>query len=183
MILIGLGGNIPFPETGSPRSTCGAALDQLTRFGIRITRRSQWYESAPVPVSEQPWYVNGVVTAESSVSATDLVDILLETELRFGRRRDAINAPRTLDLDLIAYGDAVIDTVTTKGHAVNVPHPRMNERAFVLLPLRDIAPDWRHPSLGLSVDRLIEAMPAGQETRLMADAEGVYGTEWVARTG
>jgi len=180
MILIGLGANVPFHGTGSPRATCGAALEQMARSGIRIAKRSQWYESAPVPVSEQAWYVNGVVVAETTVSAPDLVDRLLQIELDFGRRRDGINAPRTLDLDLIAYGGAVIDSITTRGHAISVPHPRMAERAFVLLPLRDVAPDWRHPSLCRSIDDLIEAMPVGQETRHMADADGAYGTEWNA---
>jgi len=178
MILIGLGANVSFHRTGSPRATCGAALEQMARSGIRISQRSRWYESAPVPVSEQPWYVNGVVVAETTVSASDLVDRILEIELNFGRQRGEINAPRTLDLDLIAYGSAVIDSKTARGHAIRVPHPRMAERAFVLLPLRDVAPDWRHPSHGLSIDDLVEAMPAGQETKPLADAEGVYGTEW-----
>jgi len=180
MILIGLGANIPFQNTGSPRATCGAALDRMARSGIQITQRSRWYESAPVPVSEQPWFVNGVVAAETNISATDLVNRLLEVESLFGRRREEINAPRTLDLDLIAYGGTVIDSFTAKGHTVKVPHPRIAERAFVLLPLRDVAPDWRHPSLGLSIGRMIEAMPSGQETRLLTDAEGAYGTEWTA---
>jgi len=180
MILIGLGANIPFQKTGSPRATCGAALEQMARSGIRISRRSQWYESAPVPVSEQPWYVNGVVVGETAFSATDLVDRLLEIELSFGRRRDEINGPRTLDLDLISYDSAVIDSLTERGHSIRVPHPRLAERAFVLLPLRDVAPDWRHPSLGYSIDDLIERMPDGQETRLMSDAGGVFGTEWIA---
>ena len=176
MIFIGLGGNLTCPTFGPPRATCGAALQIMEQRGIKVSARSRWYESAPVPVSDQPWYVNGVVAAETSLDADALVREVLEIETELGRRRTVANAPRTIDLDVIAYGDTVI-----KGNArdqVTIPHPRMHGRAFVVLPMAEIAPDWRHPVSGASLDELIAALPADQVCRPMQDADGMYGTEW-----
>ncbi|MGJ3258843.1 MAG: 2-amino-4-hydroxy-6-hydroxymethyldihydropteridine diphosphokinase [Rhodospirillales bacterium] len=176
MIIIGLGGNLTCPTFGPPRATCGAALQIMEQRGIKVTARSRWYESAPVPVSDQPWYVNGVVSVETALDAPDLVQEVLEIEAELGRRRTVPNAPRTIDLDVIAHGDTVLES--NARHHVSVPHPRMHTRAFVLLPMREIAPDWRHPATGRSLDDLIAALPAGQECRPMPDGPGLFGTEW-----
>jgi 2-amino-4-hydroxy-6-hydroxymethyldihydropteridine diphosphokinase len=142
MILIGVGANLP-SAAGSPRATCDAALVYLGRLGVVITGRSPWYETAPVPASDQPWFVNGVASVQTALSPAGLLAALHLTEAAFGRLRTAPNAPRTLDLDLLAYRDEV------KTEAAPVlPHPRLTERAFVLFPLRDLAPMWRHPVLG-----------------------------------
>lgn len=176
MIFIGLGGNLTCPTFGAPRATCGAALQILEQRGIRVTARSRWYESAPVPVSDQPWYVNGVVAVETVLDAADLVEAVLEVEAELGRRRTVPNAPRTIDLDVVAHGETVLES--RERHHVSVPHPRMHTRAFVLLPMREIAPDWRHPISGKSIDKLIAELPEDQECRPMPDADGVFGTEW-----
>lgn len=183
MILIGVGANLPSPRHGPPRATCGGALAALAEAELSITQRSQWYKSAPQPVSDQPWFVNAVIRVQTALDPTDLLDLLLKTEKSFGRRRGQLNAPRILDLDLLAYGEMV----TKKEHsntggtgAPVVPHPRMHERPFVLLPLRDVAPGWRHPVSGMSVEDLIQALPEGLEIEIMADANGAYGSEWQA---
>lgn len=176
MIIIGLGGNLTCPTFGPPRATCGAALQIMEQRGIKVTARSRWYESAPVPVSDQPWYVNGVVCVDTPLDATDLVRDVLEIEAELGRRRTVPNAPRTIDLDVIAHGDTVIES--NARHHVAVPHPRMHIRAFVLLPMREIAPDWRHPVYGRPLDDLIAELPPGQECRPMPDGRGLFGTEW-----
>ena len=181
MILIGIGANLASPVYGEPRATCGAALAVLAEGGLTIAQRSQWYKSAPIPASDQPWFVNAVVRVRTALDPDQLIALLLQTEESFGRQRVGKNAPRILDLDLLAYGETVIggegadDGEATK---TTVPHPRLHERAFVLLPLRDVAPDWRHPVLGNGVHALIEALPPGQQTEVMADAGGAYGTEW-----
>lgn len=176
MIFIGLGGNLTCPTFGPPRATCGAALQIMEQRGIKIAARSRWYESAPVPISDQPWYVNGVVAVETAFDARELVLEVLEIENELGRRRTIANAPRTIDLDVIAHGDSVIEGDAR--HRVTIPHPRMHGRAFVLLPLAEIAPDWRHPISGTAIKDLIAALPVDQDCRPMADGDGLFGTEW-----
>ncbi len=154
MILIGLGANLPSPEHGPPQATLEAALDALGAQGANVLRRSPWYESAPVPPSGQPWYVNAVAEVESALSPQALLAALLDVEAGFGRVRSVRNASRTVDLDLLDYRGLV----TGPGEKPELPHPRLHERAFVLLPLRDLAPGWRHPASGRTVGALIEAL-------------------------
>lgn len=176
MILIGLGANLPTETYGPPRAALGAALAALDHDGLIVRQRAPWYESAPVPISDQPWYINGVCQIETELSAQAVVDYLLELENRFGRIRTVQNAPRILDLDLLAYDNQVL--IGQNRAELTVPHPRMFERAFVILPLRDIAPDWRDPVSGRSVGELAKYLPKDQQTRQMQDANGVFGTEW-----
>lgn len=157
VIHIAIGANLPSSH-GPPRATCAAALSAMDGNGLRVVRRSRWYRSAPVPPSAQPWYVNGVAEVETDLPPAGLLEFLLDTEAGFGRRRPGPDAPRTLDLDLLAVGDLV----TGPGEELRLPHPRMHRRAFVLLPLAELAPDWVHPVLGLRIDRLIADLPPGQ---------------------
>jgi 2-amino-4-hydroxy-6-hydroxymethyldihydropteridine diphosphokinase len=161
-VYIGLGANLP-GKAGSPVATLERALADIAAAGIEIRRRSPWYESAPVPrADDQPWYVNGVIEVATELDPAGLLALLQRLEAESGRVRSVPNAPRPLDLDIIAYGDAV----ATLGTPL-LPHPRMQERAFVLLPLQAIAPNWRHPGSGKNVAELIAALPAGQEIRLL----------------
>ncbi|MEX2311210.1 MAG: 2-amino-4-hydroxy-6-hydroxymethyldihydropteridine diphosphokinase, partial [Rhodospirillales bacterium] len=102
-----------------------------------------------------------------------------DIEAELGRRRTVANAQRTIDLDVIAYHDQVIDAVNPVN--VAIPHPRMHTRTFVLLPLQDIQPTWRHPGSGKTLDQLIDALPDDQICRPMADGPGLYGTEWAGQ--
>ncbi|TDQ82530.1 2-amino-4-hydroxy-6-hydroxymethyldihydropteridine diphosphokinase [Dongia mobilis] len=164
-IYLGLGANLP-SRFGTPVETLERAVAAIAAAGIAITGRSPWYESAPVPrADDQPWYVNGVVRVATELAPAELLAVLQGIEREFGRVRSVANAPRTLDLDIIAYGDRVANT-----GAPLLPHPRMQERAFVLLPLRDLAPGWRHPVSGRPIAELIAALgrlddPQGQEIR------------------
>lgn len=181
MILIGIGANLPSPAYGEPRAACGAALTSLAAAGLVIAQRSRWYRSAPVPSSDQPWYVNAVVRVQTALEPIDLLSLLLATERAFGRRRRDPNQARVLDLDLLAYGDVVVEEPARGSRpALTVPHPRLAERAFVLLPMRDVAPGWRHPVSGVDLETLIRALPKGQDTEAMVDAPGAFGTEWQA---
>lgn len=174
MILIGIGSNLPTTQFGPPRATCGAALSALNaQPKISIIECSYWYRTAPVPLSDQPWYVNAVAAVDTALSAEGLMAELLSLEKHFGRQRGVLNAARVLDLDLIAYNDHVVSK-----DDIQIPHPRLEGRAFVLYPLRDVAPSWRHPVTGSPVDRLIAELPAGQDIEAMAQGTGVYGTEW-----
>ena len=163
-ILIAVGANLPSPEFGSLRATCEAALEELTRRGLRIVSRSRWFETAPIPASDQPWFVNGVVAVETDLPPEALLALLHDVEHRFGRQRRELNAARVLDLDIVAYG-----AVVRADSPPILPHPRMQDRAFVLLPLADIAPDWRHPADGRPLADLIRALPADQLIRPLAE--------------
>lgn len=157
MILIGIGGNLP-SFAGGPVATGAAALARLGELGIRPVACSPWYRSAPVPASDQPWFCNAVAQVASALGPVDLLALLHTVEDHFGRERSVANAARTLDLDLLAYGDLVRTSAPPQ-----LPHPRLHERAFVLRPLHDLVPAWRHPVLGLTPGDMLRALPAGQE--------------------
>jgi 2-amino-4-hydroxy-6-hydroxymethyldihydropteridine diphosphokinase len=141
---IALGSNL-----GDVRATVEGALAELDDSpGIRLLRRSAWYRSSPVG-PPQPDYLNGCAVLEVSLSPEALLDRLLETESRFGRVRAERWGPRTLDLDLILFGDLRLD-----GARLQIPHPRLRERAFVLVPLAEIAPDWIDPLTNRTVASL-----------------------------
>jgi 2-amino-4-hydroxy-6-hydroxymethyldihydropteridine diphosphokinase len=173
LILLGIGANIP-SVFGPPRATCGAALAALARAGVKISACSSWWRSAPVPASGQPWFVNAVASVETPLGPAELLALLLRIERAFGRVRTVANADRTLDLDLLDYRGQV----SNGANGPNLPHPRMAGRAFVILPLLEIAPDWRHPVSGLSAERLAGSLPPGQAILRMPPAPGLHGTEW-----
>jgi 2-amino-4-hydroxy-6-hydroxymethyldihydropteridine diphosphokinase len=126
------------------RDAIGALGEQLANLRV-----SALHDTEPVGVGPQPRFLNAAVTGETSLSARDLLDLLLAIERRFGRERPFPGAPRTLDLDLILYGDSVIDEP-----GLVVPHPRFRERAFVLGPLAEIAADWKDPVSGRTIEEL-----------------------------
>jgi 2-amino-4-hydroxy-6-hydroxymethyldihydropteridine diphosphokinase len=163
VILIGLGGNLDSPRFGPPRATLTAALDALVAARIRILSRSSWYESEPVPASDQPWFVNAVAALETGLEPAPLLAQLQAVEARLGRVRHGRNAARSIDLDLLDHSGRLIETPF-----LTLPHPRLHERRFVLMPLAEIAPEWRHPRLGLSARELLSRLPAGQRVRRIA---------------
>lgn len=159
MILIALGANLPGPDGTPPLETCrqaAAALDGLP--GLRLVALSCWYQTAPEPpLPGAPPFVNGVARLHGQVDdPAALLAALQALESAAGRERPFPNAPRSLDLDLIDLGGlvrAAPDPV--------LPHPRAHLRRFVLQPLLDVAPDWRHPVLGLDARALLAALPQG----------------------
>lgn len=163
MILIGIGGNLDSAEHGPPRETLIAALAALEAAGVRIAQRSGWYRSEPAPPSDQPWFVNAVVVAATELGAEDLLALLHRIETQFGRVRGEPNAARVLDLDLLDHHGRLADAP-----ALVLPHPRLHQRRFVLAPLAEIAPDWRHPRLGLTARELLARLPAGQPVEPVA---------------
>jgi 2-amino-4-hydroxy-6-hydroxymethyldihydropteridine diphosphokinase len=142
-VAIALGSNV-----GDRESHLQFAVDRLSSI-ISDRRVSRWYETEPVGVGAQPLFLNAAVVGETDLSPRRLLDTLLAIERERGRERPFPSAPRTLDLDLILYGDCVIDEP-----GLSVPHPRFRERAFVLEPLAEVAPDLVDPVTGRRVREL-----------------------------
>ena len=156
MILLGLGANLP-SSAGPPVATLEAALAELEASGARVVARSRWFRTAPVPPSDQAWFVNAVARLETTLEPMELLTLLQRVERAFGRRRAVRNEARPLDLDLLDYDGRILDIP-----GLVLPHPRLHLRAFVLLPLQDVAPGWRHPVLSETVSELIAKLPADQ---------------------
>jgi 2-amino-4-hydroxy-6-hydroxymethyldihydropteridine diphosphokinase len=154
-ILIALGANLA-STAGPPEETLRAALRELSRAGVRIADVSPFYRTQAWPDPTDPPFVNAVARVETERTPVELMRLLHETETLFGRTRSARNTPRTLDLDLIDYRGRVEDGPP------KLPHPRMDSRAFVLMPLAAIAPDWRHPVSGAAIERLIRSLPTAE---------------------
>ena len=130
-VLLGLGGNI-----GDPLATIAAALDYLEQGGLRILRRSRGYRTPPWGKADQPDFVNLCAAAETELAPREVLDLIHAVEAALGRERRERWGPRLIDVDILAYGDERIEEP-----GLTVPHPRLTERAFVLVPLLDIAPD------------------------------------------
>ena len=149
MIVVALGANLD-SSAGPPRETLLAALDMLEEKNVRICALSPFYRTPAWPDASDPRYVNAVATVATELAPGALMTLLEGVETHFGRKRSTKNAPRTLDLDLILYGDAVISLP-----AIVVPHPRFRERRFVLEPLAEIAPSMVDPVSGLTIRELL----------------------------
>ena len=150
---IGMGANLPSPA-GSPEATLAAAAARLDSLG-RLTARSSLYSTEPVGFADQPRFLNAAAALETYLTPFELLGALLLIEKDFGRSRanSLANGPRTLDLDILLYGDLVIG-----GSSLNIPHPRLAERAFVLVPLNEIAPDAIDPRSRATVSQLLQSL-------------------------
>lgn len=157
MILIALGANLP-SQIGPPAATLRAVLQEFPNKGIGIRAIAAFYQSRAWPNPNDPPFVNSVVRVETDLDPAHLLAIVKEMEIAFGRIPEPRNAPRPLDLDILDYDGRIEDGPPT------LPHPRLHERGFVLVPLRDVAPDWRHPVLGRNVKALISALPPEART-------------------
>ncbi len=149
--LIALGANIP-SRVGTPAQTLKAALAALGRADVEITAVSPFYESQAWPNPADPPFINAVAGLNTRLQPFALMALLHEVETQFGRTRSVPNAPRVLDLDLLDYAGQVHEG------ALTLPHPRLQERHFVLEPLADVAPQWRHPVSGKAVGELLKSL-------------------------
>lgn len=168
MILIGIGSNVDGPW-GSPRETVERAIAALGEPPLRLVNVSRLLVTAPFGRADQPNFVNAVAEVETALEPQPLLHHLHELELRADRRRTLRWGPRTLDLDLLDYHGLVLpgeDGQPGRGRRLVLPHPGIAERPFVLKPIAEIAPDWRHPVLGETAEALLARLgehPQGDE--------------------
>ena len=159
-ILVAIGANLASAGGRAPLETCRWAARQLGQLpGLELRKVSRWFATQPIPASDQPRFVNGAAWLSGAVEPCHLLGMLHGIEAEAGRVRGLPNAARTLDLDLLAMDDLVMAT-----SRLVLPHPRLQDRAFVLAPLRDIRPGWTHPVLHLSVATMLAAV-SGQDVQ------------------
>jgi 2-amino-4-hydroxy-6-hydroxymethyldihydropteridine diphosphokinase len=150
---IAFGANLPYANH-SPADTIMKACDAMKGRGVILIGLSRLWQSPAWPDPSAPAYVNAVAEISTALPPFALLHVLRSIEQKFGRQRSARNAPRTLDIDILSYGKARIQT-----QHLQIPHPRLAVRTFVLLPLFDIAPHWRYPGTGQPLSALIRALP------------------------
>ena len=150
MIYIGIGSNLNGKNNETPLQNCKKALVELKKE-VNICKISSWYKSEPTPVSNQPWFINGVIEISTDKSSLDLLEFILSIEKVFGRVREKKNEARILDLDIIDYKKKIL---YIKNKLI-IPHPRMHERSFVLQPLSELNPKWMHPIKKKGIKELI----------------------------
>lgn len=182
--LIALGGNFP-NGTLTPQQTQVAAIKDIHALGLRVIKASRFFQSAAFPAGSGPDYINSalMIAPILGMGAVATLAHLAQIESNHGRKRAQRWGGRTLDLDLLAFGDQILPDVegfrawadldislaakTAPDHLI-LPHPRLHERAFVLAPLMDIAPDWHHPVLGKTVQQMYQALPDAARASVFA---------------
>jgi len=155
-VYIALGTNV-----GDRELNLREALRLLAQAGIRVVRASSIYETEPVDYLDQPWFLNAVLEAQSDLPGGDLLHKLRGIESSMGSKKALASGPRLMDLDVLLYGD---DTIATP--ELQVPHPRMLQRRFVLVPLAEIAPNLRHPSWPAAASQLLASLKDHSVVRL-----------------
>ena len=156
-VYIAIGGNLVPDGYSTLLDGLQTAVQKLQSQDIIVKNQSSWYQTAAVPVSDQPDFLNAVLHCQTRLNAEDTLKRLQIVENEFGRVRTVRDAARVLDLDILDF-----DGIHLSTDMLETPHPRLQDRAFVLFPLQDVAPQWVHPLTGAGVDELIENLPPGQ---------------------
>ena len=152
-IIIGIGGNIKSKNGEHPIKVALKAIRDFKNYSIYVTNQSSWYETEPVPKSEQPNFFNCIVFANTMLNELDVLKSLHEIEHKLGRRRRVINEARTIDLDLIDYSNKILKT-----KEIIIPHPRAHQRRFVMEPLAELDKNWVHPILKLNINEILKSL-------------------------
>ena len=150
-IIIGIGGNLKSNDGTHPIKVAMKAIRYLNDYSIKVTDQSSWYESEPIPKSEQPNFFNCIAFANTILNELDVLKSLHEIEYKLGRRRRVVNEARVIDLDLIDYSNKIL-----KNEKIVVPHPRAHQRRFVMEPLAELDKNWVHPVLKIKINKILK---------------------------
>ena len=150
-IIIGIGGNLKSNDGTHPIKVAMKAIRYLNDYSIKVTDQSSWYETEPIPKSEQPNFFNCVVFANTNLNELDVLKSLHEIEYKLGRRRRVVNEARVIDLDLIDYSNKIL-----RNKEIIVPHPRAHQRKFVMEPLAELDKNWVHPVLKTNIKKILK---------------------------
>ena len=153
-VYLSLGSNV-----GDRKANLDAALEKLGALG-RVVAVSSYYETEPVGLRQQPWFLNCAVKLETELMPRQLLARVLEIEREMGRKRIQAKGPRIIDIDILLFGTSVVEMA-----GLSIPHPGLHERLFVLEPLAEIAPEVRHPVLKRSIREMRDALPPGQTVK------------------
>ena len=152
-IIIGIGGNIKSEDGDHPIKVATKAISYLKDYSIHITDQSSWYETEPIPKSDQPNFFNCIVFAKTALKELDVLKSLHEIEDRLGRKRILVNEPRAIDLDLMDYSNKIL-----RNKEIVIPHPRAHQRRFVMEPLAELDKNWFHPILKINIRRILNGL-------------------------
>ncbi len=165
MILLGLGSNLS-SSFGDRFENIDMAVSALEGYGLQVKKRSSYYESHSYPNKKNPKFINITIGIDTHLPPEDLASVLIFIEESLERKRDKKNDPRTCDIDIIDYNGQVID-FTYKNLTFSVPHTKLIHRSFVLYPLQEILPDWKHPKTNELVGHLIEKLPREDKNSIL----------------
>ena len=152
-IIIGIGGNINSEDGSHPIKVAIKAIRYFKEYSIDAIRQSSWYETEPIPKSNQPNFFNCIVFANTILNELDVLKSLHEIEYKLGRRRTSVNEARVIDLDLIDYSNKIF-----KNKEIIVPHPRAHQRRFVMEPLAELDKNWVHPILKTNIKKILKKL-------------------------
>jgi 2-amino-4-hydroxy-6-hydroxymethyldihydropteridine diphosphokinase len=158
MILLSLGSNLP-SKFGDSKNTILKCYEFFNNNDIKILKKSSFYETFAIPNKSDPKFVNSVISVETRFSPEELIKYILKVEEKFDRKREQINAPRTCDIDILDFNSEIIN-IFNKNISLEIPHPRLEQRSFVLYPIREIDKNWKSPLSGKKIDQLIENLDA-----------------------
>ena len=164
-LIIGIGGNIKSEDGDHPIKVAMKAIRYLKDYSINITNQSSWYETEPIPKSDQPNFFNCIVFAKTVLNELDVLNSLHEIEYRLGRRRTLVNEARVIDLDLIDYSNKIL-----RNKEIVIPHPRAHQRRFVMEPLAELDKNWIHPILKINVKRILNGL-SNQNIKIFNEKE------------